>query len=497
VLITWGLTSLYFFPLLWISQYDYPSGDDYRIGVFARELGAFGTAKWFYFNASGRYALLFVHALISSSRGWPLIYKVFPVALFLAGFGCVYFFLRAFFGAALGRSSLLTVSAACFVLLISFTPDIATAFYWLTTSIQYTGAFFVSVLILGLYIKLISANTRAVKIALALLIVSLMVVVAGLNEASVLFLLATFGFMNCFYLVRFRRIHKWAFGFLAAGVIFSLVSFLSPGTRVRVSTGAPETFAFFKFFAGSIGLTFYLLTELLTTTPILLASIVYLAFLNSHRHKLALPRTLLSGVRWHWVLSLMLLTVTAVNFAIFTAVGVNSLADRIKNVYFYSIFLGWFFFLTVLFFNLSSRKLDLLVPNWITAILSVVIIGFLFTGYRLRVNSENVIPDSTRIQRLFAAVKTESISGKAYLDLLSGRASRFDRQNQEREAQLRCTDGDAEGFSLYSYVPETIFIQDVNHPFGQPEWLTKFNCGTVKPLNYVETGPPAPFKKKF
>lgn len=243
--------------------------------------------------------------------------------------------------------------------------------------------------------------------------------------------------------------------------------------------------------------TFYLLTELLTTTPILLASIVYLAFLSSHRHKLDLPRNLLSGVRWHWVLSLMLLTVTAVNFAIFTAVGVNSLADRIKNVYFYSIFLGWFFFITVIFFNLSSRKLHLLVPNWITVILSVVIIGFLFTGYKLRVNSENVIPDSIRSQRLFASVKTESISGKAYLDLLSGRASRFDRQNQEREAQLRCADPNVADFSLYSYVPETIFIQDVNHPFGQPEWLTKFNCGTVKPLNYVETGPPAPLKKKF
>jgi hypothetical protein len=492
-----ALGALYFFPLLWISGYDYPSGDDYRIGVFARQLGPFGTAKWWYFNASGRYTLLFLHALISSSRHWLVIYKLFPVMLFLAGFGCVYFFFTAFFGEGLGRSSLFSVSLAFFVLLISFTPDIATAFYWLTTSIQYTGAVFISVLILGLYIKLIRADTQPGKIRFALLIVSLLAVVAGLNEASVLFLLATLGFVNCFHLIQFRKVNKWALAFLIFGVFFSLISFLAPGNRIRLGANTPETFGFFKLLAGSILLTFYLLIELLATTPILLASIVYLAFLNSHHHKLDQPRALLNDVRWYWVLSLMILAVTAVNFAIFFVAGVSSLADRIKNIYFYSIFFGWFLLITVLFLNISRRKLNSLVPNWITAILVLGIIGFLFTGFRLGVNHENIIPDSTRSQRMFAAVKTEGIAGKAYLDLLSGRASRFARQNEEREAQTGCASGNASGFSLYSYVPETIFIQDVNHPFGQPEWFSRFACGTIRQFDYRATGPTAPLKKKF
>jgi Family of unknown function (DUF6056) len=441
--------------------------------------------------------LLFLHALISSSPHWLVIYKLFPVALFLAGFGCVYFFLTAFFGKALGRSSILSVSLVLFVLLISFTPDIATAFYWLTTSIQYTGAFFISVFILGLYIKLIRADTQSRKIGFALLIVSLLLVVAGLNEASVLFLLATLGFVNGFHLIRFRKVHMWAFAFLIIAVFFSLISFLSPGNRIRLGTNAPQTFAFFKLLVGSVALTFFLLTELLTTTPILMASIVYLAFLNSHRHQLDLPRALLKDVRWYWVLSLMILAVSAVNFAIFFAAGVNSLADRIKNVYFYSVFLGWFLLITVLFLDLSRRKLNPLVPNWITATLVLVIVGFLCTGFRLGASHENVIPDSTGSQKLFAAVKTQSVSGKAYLDLLSGRASRFARQNEERETQIGSAGENPAGFSLYSYVPETIFIQDVNHPFGEPEWLSRFACGTVKQLDYLPTGPPAPLKKKF
>lgn len=488
------IAALYLFPLLWISQYNHPSGDDYRIGAFARDLGALGTARWWYLNGSGRYALLFFHALISSSRDWLLLYKLFPVALIFAGFGCVYLFLKSFFGASLGKSNVFTLSVGLFILLVSFTPDIATAFYWLTTSIQYSGAVFVSLLILALYIKLSCTDARSKKIIFGLLTAGLIIVVAGLNEASVLFLLAILAFVNGFHLLRFRKVNNWAVVLLAVALVFALISFLSPGTRTRLQTTAPETFAWFKFLVASLGLTLYLFTELITTTPLLLASIVYLAFLSAHRHQLELPRTLLNGVRWYSVLSLMILTITAVNFAIFTAVGVNGLPDRIKNVYFYSIVFGWFLVVTVLFFDLTRRKTDFHVPNWITAVLVIVIVGFLFTGYKLRVNGENIDPNSTRTQRLFAALKTESVAGKAYLDLLSGRATRFDLQNRERDAQLRAT---GNNFSLYSYVPETIFIQDVNHPFGAPEWLTKFNCGTVRQLEYVETGPPAPLKKRF
>src|SRR3954462_9676302 len=95
-LVTLALLLLLFFPLLWISQHDYPSGDDFQIALIAKRLGALGAAKWWYLNWSGRYSYLFLQSLISEPQGWLTLYRLFPAALLLAGFGALYYFVRAF-----------------------------------------------------------------------------------------------------------------------------------------------------------------------------------------------------------------------------------------------------------------------------------------------------------------------------------------------------------------------------------------------------------------
>jgi hypothetical protein len=490
------LLLLLFFPLLWISQYNYPSGDDYFIALQAKRLGALEATKWWYFNWSGRYSFLFLQSLISSSNAWLTLYKVFPAVLFLAGFGCLNYFVRAFFGRGFSKTTLFILAAALYTLLISLTPDIATSFYWLTANIQYTGAVFTSLLILALYINFSQTKKLLARTAYALLIAILIALLAGLNEVSALWLMATFGFINGLHIVRFKRLHKWALAFLAVGFVFSLFSFLAPGTRARIGQVGAE-FHFLNVLGGAIGLTLYLLIELLVSTPLLPASIIYLAFLNINRDKLDGLSSLLSGVRWYWIFLFMLLVIIAVNFVVFTAVGVNSLPDRLKNVYMYSLFFGWLLLITALFFDLSDKKINLTVPNWITGALAVFIFGFLLTGYRLDLGGNNIIPFASRSQRFFSLINTNSVYANAYLDILSGRGPQFSRQNEAREKQIRDAKGSTVEFPLYSYVPATIFVQDVNHPFGAPEWLSIFVCGEAKHLNYVETGPPPQLKRKF
>ena len=60
-----------FLPLFWISQYDYPSGDDYHIAVQSKKEGALAATRWWYFNGSGRYSYTFVQSLLSSGSSWP------------------------------------------------------------------------------------------------------------------------------------------------------------------------------------------------------------------------------------------------------------------------------------------------------------------------------------------------------------------------------------------------------------------------------------------
>ena len=487
---------LLFFPLIWISQYNYPSGDDYPIAFLAQKLGVIQATKWWYLNHSGRYSFLFLQSLISSSGSWLLLYKVFPVTLFLAGFGSLYHFVRAFWGDGLSRTTSFILSAALYALLISLTPDIATGFYWLTTSIQYCGAVFTSLLIFSLSLNFSRTKRAWRRASYALLIAILIVLLCGLNEVSALWLMATFGFINYLHIVEHKRPQKWASVFLAIALVFSLISFLSPGTHARVERVGAE-FHLLTNIGGAIGLTFYLFIELLTTTPLVPASIIYLAFLNANRERLEKLSALMRPARWPLILALMLLSVTASNFIIFTAVGVNSLPDRLKNVYVYTIFFGWLALVTSLFFDLSDKKINFAVPKWITGALAVFIVGFLLTGYKLELVRANIIPSSTESQKFFSLIGARSVFANAYLDILSGRAERFSRQNAEREESIRDAQGETVEFPLYSYVPETIFVQDVNHPAGAPDWLTRLMSGEAKHLNYVETGPPVPPKKKF
>ena len=304
------------------------------------------------------------------------------------------------------------------------------------------------------------------------------------------------GFVNLLIFVKTKQVRPAPLVFFCVSIIFGLTSFLAPGTGLRVTT-AGVSFNFFKVLAGSIGMTLYLMIEFLCTTPILLATLLYVVFLHAQRDKLEQLRTMLDRVRWYWILLFILAALTAVNFVVFTALGPNGLVDRLKNVYIYTLLFGWIVFVTSVFFELEERKYELRVPGFVTAVVAFLLFAFFLTGFKLELSGQNVSPAANQFQRVFSSIETGSVYTNAYLDVLSGRAAEFGRQNRAREQQLRNLSDSTISFPLYSFVPETIFVQDVNHPFGQPEWLTAYFCGAPRQLNYAATGPPVPPKKKF
>jgi hypothetical protein len=195
-----ALLAFYFLPLLLISRYDYPSGDDYRTFVRARQLGATGAAAAWYTNWSGRYSSFLIQSFIAARDSWLAVYRVVPAALLVAGFASVYYFVRTLFGAGLSRRAAFTLAAVFYTLLVSISPDPATGFYWLSTNVQYAGAVFASLLTLALFIKLERAVAASTKTVILLALFLLIGFVAGLNELSIIFLasvLAVYHYAPC------------------------------------------------------------------------------------------------------------------------------------------------------------------------------------------------------------------------------------------------------------------------------------------------------------
>jgi len=283
--------------------------------------------------------------------------------------------------------------------------------------------------------------------------------------------------------------------FAIISTAFTLLSFYSPGTGARISQVSAES-GLIKVVAGSISLTLYLFLEFLLAKPILPATVLYFIFLNANRDRLDQVRSLFSHVRWHWVAVLILAGITGVNLGIFMAIGPNSLVDRLKNVYIYSLFFGWLVLMTAVFFQFIDRRRELRLPKWVVWGISIFLLGFLVFGSKFEIAGGNAIPSANSLQKVASSIQTTSVYTNALLDILSGRAAHFAEQNRQREAELQNT-AEPIDFSLYSYVPMTIFIQDTNHPFGEPQWQTAYSCGQARKLNYRETGPPAQQKKKF
>jgi hypothetical protein len=452
-----------FFPLFWISQYNYPAGDDYLVFFQAQSLGAVGATRWWYRNWSGRYASLFLQSMFSEHASWLVAYKVVPIALFVLGFVSLFAFLRALFGTGFRRAEMFTLTSCIYAFLIGVTRDMATGFYWVAASTQNTSALFITLLILALHIRIGRTSHLPTRSALTMIGVVLIAVLAGLNEVSLMLFVWTVASVACFQTIRCGRVPRVGVIFLAASVAFGLISFLAPGNFVRSDRFGKELHLI-ELLTAAIALTAYLFMEILALTPLLLASGLYLVFLEVNRSRLGHVVASLSEVRWYWVALALAGAFTFTSVGLLTGVNMYSVPGRVQNVYAYSIILAWFFFVTVLFANLNSRGCRFHLQKWASGSLTLAIVLFLMTGFEVTLRQEGGVSTPRSFGQAMMQVRTHSVYSNAYLDILTGRGRRYAMQNREATRRFRApTDGCVE-FPPVIDVPETIFAP-VKYPW--------------------------------
>ena len=456
------LLACFFFPLLWLSQYNYPSGDDYFQFFQAHTLGTLGATRWWYRHWTGRYTSFFLQSLFPGYDAWLAAYKITPVALFLTGFACSFAFMRAFFGPSFSTRVIFTLTSCTYIFLVGLTPDIAEGFYWLAANMQYMGAVFVTLLLLALYIKL---GRTTEPLARGLVLGSILILIAflaGLNEISLLLFASTLAAIGYFSFRKSGRIPTQALMCLAVAFLFGLLAFLAPGNLFRVGQVAKADHSVHAY-VNALLVAPSILLELVSSTPLLPASVLYLAFLEANRDRVGHLASMLSGVRSHWILLLLMGTLTVITVITHAATGAPTLSARVENVYVYSIVLTWVAILTALFVNLMSTSVRFSLERWATGVLTVAVALGVVTGSDLRMSRSTGISSSSRIE--LASIQAKGVYASAYLDLLSERAARYSRQAREATARFRAANGECVDFpALASDVPRTLFIR-VKYPW--------------------------------
>ena len=461
---TVALLVLFFFPLLWISQYNYPEGDDFGAFFHAQTLGPFGATRWLYFNWTGRYTAFFLQTLFSRFDAWLTAYKIIPVIVLFFGFACLVYFTRGFLGPGIRRTDSFSFAALLNIFVVSLTPDPATAFYCLSTSILYSCAVFATLLIFGLWIRLERAARGSTRVALTVIIALLIALLAGLNELSTILFIATLGLINCHHVIHHRRFHRRGMFFLAVSLAFGLLSFLAPGNSVRASQ-LPQT-GWLQTLPPAAGLNISLWVELITTTALLPASALYLAFLQANRERLGQLSSLLSDVRWYWIMAFIFCVFILLNLVVLRTLGMQTHLPRVKNLFVYNMALAWFFLVTVLFVNLASRLRNVKMPRWVLALLSAAVGLYLVTGFGFGLGPNNPPPSANgrpEFPGFPPGIRTKSPYTNAYLDLISGRAAAYATQNEETFGRLERANGECVQLPTLAAVPRTIVI-DVKYP---------------------------------
>lgn len=462
-------------PVLLLSMYNVPCADDYTFGrsmyVWVNEHGfgifgmlrcALGNMADYYFNWQGRYSESFLASFMPDIFGAYWLWTIF-IWLFLAG-GILFLFctlIRHLAGKEYMWAGVGTALAVCAVLLQKM-PSPVEAFYWFDGSMAYMLHHGFYLWMCGLIVNYFFAEEKGASARyLAGSCVLTVLAAGGNNVTSFMSILTYCVFWMIVLLIKKKR---WIILPFALSVIGFMVSFLSPGTRIRggdSSNYTPILLTIKNCFVWTIKqyllrwTTLSVLVLLVFLTPLLLK--VVRRIRETYEFRFPLP--LLLAVGDVCFLSAM----SSPGFYILGEPG----PGRMRNIIYvnfvlllvlsYTYVLGW---LTAGFGEkLPLAKAESLyerIPLWGSACAVVIVFGLLCVRGGTGIDGE----------------RHSGVSVEAVRELTGGEAVRYHEQAMERKA---------------AYLDPTLTDVEVE-PYEDKPYLLFFDDITDDPENWKNQG---------
>jgi len=227
----WPAMAVCLLPFVILAFLDSMAMDDYYFYDLFRARGFWGAQHDLYLTWAGRYTTSFITGIFIS-LDLPARSPFLPTLCYFAftWIAIVYMLrsLRPLLPAGFfGRGGVWKAAAVLFILFLYVQVDIATGFYWLSSTSVYQTAFILFLLLVGTIVRRISVHRSFAPVDLLFFL--LVVLLVGCNEIMAvflpLFLAALAGF---FYMYR-RRIDRWLWLGLAIAIGMGLVVFFTSG----------------------------------------------------------------------------------------------------------------------------------------------------------------------------------------------------------------------------------------------------------------------------
>lgn len=389
-------------PFFILTFYSHPSEvEDFFYMDRMENIGFMKASKSLYNLWSGRFFAHSISLLIYFFAKTDFYYKIFTLFFMIAFISAIFLLIKNIFKKNISIKESLLFTFAIFFLYVYALPTVSQGFYWLISVPVYNNSIILLLLFLICYSGLYRSQRLQSKILYAVLCSLIAFCIGGSNEIALISLVLL---MGLFLIFNFRMLN-WYLVFVSIFMFLgSYINYFSPGTQIR-HLNFPENHDLSFSIYNSIAYVFENVFTWIFISPIIPVTIILFPLLYKSIVKPdSKPDIFQLSPLYSIFISLVILI--AGSFVFFWSTGIQPYPRSLNLIYFLFLIL-WFYNVINLtkYIRFKYNRTFEKIPLYLFGV------SFLFIVFFLSLEN-NVI--------------------KAYEDLLSGTAEKYDNELNER-----------------------------------------------------------------
>jgi hypothetical protein len=394
-------------PFLILTAFSNPAYDDYCYASNTLEYGFFHSQIINIHYWSGRYFSTALLSLNPITFGNFIGYKIISLVIIILTLSSIFCFVSAIFDSRFAFIDKLITAVLLTALFSNHMPDVTEGYYWMPGSVSYQLGSALTLFFFAAVIKSLKSPQR-IKIAWLTLCATLIFMIVGSSETSMIFLLFLLSSVTIkAFSIKDQNRHVWLVLLLVA-ILCSAVVLAAPGNVVR-SSYMPNRHRLFFSLGMALAQGLRYLLKWVFDPAFGLSTILFIPIANQLSNKSALLK---SRLYLHPISSMALLLVL-VFLGFFPPLWATGMfvQERTVNTAYFFFLPGWFITIAIGTCYLQEKR-DLKIPSLPTPFylvgLPLVALCLVFTN-----NTKD-----------------------AFADLLTNRAYEYDRRLSTRRLQF-------------------------------------------------------------
>ncbi|HWB25258.1 MAG TPA: DUF6056 family protein [Chitinophagaceae bacterium] len=421
-------------PFLLISSYNQPVADDYFTALRDGSTRFLPVLHDSYLHWSGRYFALVIARINPLLYHSGTAYKLYPVILLVLFITTLFSLLRQVCGKYFTIKQVFAVTAALSAVYLVAMPSIPEGFYWFSSAWVYQLANIFFMFLLTLLIKLKNAGGKPAMRLFFALAFFIGVIIIGLNEISLIITCITIAGFAWFAHKRWLPSRKYFFVLTIFYFIAAAIAALAPGNFERLNHQQEYSTSWLWTFAG--GLSIAGIYTLQWLAQIFIATLIYVPLWGAPLAKRMVDDGACYTVKLLKVIIFFIAVFVLLQlFTVWAAGGSN--IGRIENVI-YLYFLLAYFLILQLFLVQKAQNIKPATENSYSWLHKVGLLLF-----------------------FVSLLETNNNVSTAWIDLLSGKASRYNSELAERAILAQNCSKDTCQVPPLTVLPKTIFFEDI------------------------------------